>query len=55
MDLNAGAKGQHFPRRMDATLQAIIAALKIYMARTTLRSYNMHKITTGKPPFYRTK
>lgn len=52
MDLNAGAKGQHFPRRMDATLQAIIAALKIYTTRTTLRSYYMHKITTtGKPPF----
>ena len=52
MDLNAGAKGQHFPRGMDVTLQAIIAALKIYTTRTALRSYYMHKITTtGKPPF----
>jgi len=52
MDLNVGAEGQHFPGRMDATPQAIIAALKIYTTRTTLRSYYLHRITTtGKPPF----
>jgi hypothetical protein len=52
MDLNAGAEGEHFPRRMDATLQTIIAALKIYTTRITLRPYYMQRIMKiGKPPF----